>query len=97
MSNEKITSDRKKNMWIMFLKEYKLKHPDMLYGELLKKASKSPEWLRYKERNNKSIANDNDIKELLKENTILENDEIKRLKDENDKLRRIIKKIMSNN
>ena len=45
-----------KNNWIEFVKEYKKKHPGMKYGDVLRKAAKSAEWVKYKEKhgNNKT-------------------------------------------
>jgi hypothetical protein len=47
------------NKWIEFIKDYRKKHPGMKYGDLLIRASKSPEWIRYKQTHkNKEIDND---------------------------------------
>ena len=42
------------NHWIEFVKKYKKKYPDLKYSDLLQKASKSPEWIKYKEKNKKN-------------------------------------------
>jgi len=39
-----------KNIWLEFIKGYKKRYPDLKYGDILSKASKSPEWERYKKK-----------------------------------------------
>lgn len=40
----------KTNTWLEFIKEYRKKYPNLKYGDVLEKASKSPEWIRYKKK-----------------------------------------------
>ena len=76
------------NKWIEFMKEYKKKHPNMKYGDLLIRASKSPEWIRYKK---KTIRTDND--ENTNNDTILNDirNDIKQIKEQLSKLENFIK------
>lgn len=58
-----------KNIWLEFVKEYKKRYPDLKYGDILSKASKSPEWERYKKKhkskpNYDNISDDNETQEL---------------------------------
>lgn len=39
-----------KNIWVDFVKEYRKKHPSLKYGDVLRKASKSAEWIKYKDK-----------------------------------------------
>ena len=58
-----------KNIWLEFVKEDKKRYPDLKYGDILSKASKSPEWERYKKKhknkpNYDNVSDDNETQEL---------------------------------
>ncbi len=93
-----------KNNWIDFVKEYRKKHPGMKYGDVLRKAAKSAEWVKYKEKHgNKKTTKKSPKKKVSKTKKgdkkceCDENKYVSELIEDDEEMLQMIRKLMREN